>query len=81
MFIQVPREQQQSSFFEIPNALVTISSQGVIGVHGWMSYDKSGASDFLFEIDPVVNPGAQQIGTVWNEPEFTFLCKTFYIET
>jgi hypothetical protein len=66
MFIQVPREQQQSSFFEIPNALVTISSQGVVGVHGWMNYDKTGANDFMFEIDPVTNPGAHQSGTFKN---------------
>jgi len=62
MFIQVPKEQQQSSFFEIPNVLVTISSQGVVGVHGWMNYDKSGANDFTFEIDPISNPGSLQTG-------------------
>jgi WD40 repeat protein len=57
----VPRQQTQSSFFGVPNTLISISSQGVLGAHCWMPYDRSGATDFTFEIDPSLNgmaPGA-----------------------
>jgi hypothetical protein len=54
-FFQVPRHQNQSSFFGVPNSLITISGQGLLGTHGWLPFDRSGTTDFSFEMDPTLN--------------------------
>lgn len=54
----MPRQQNQSSFFGAPNTLVTISSHGLLGTHGWIPFDRSGHTDFSFEMDPTLNGSA-----------------------
>ena len=54
----MPRQQNQSSFFGAPNTLVTISSHGLLATHGWIPFDRSGHTDFSFEMDPTLNGSA-----------------------
>lgn len=58
VFIQHPTSQTKSLLqYGTADALVTISSDGTIGHHNWLPYDRSTANYFYFEKDPsMANP-------------------------
>jgi len=54
-FISIPKNQIRSFMQQgIPDTLVTISVNGVVGNHGWQPYDKSLSNFFTFERDPTL---------------------------
>uniref|UniRef100_A0A674B7R4 Neurobeachin-like protein 2 n=1 Tax=Salmo trutta TaxID=8032 RepID=A0A674B7R4_SALTR len=57
----VPRNQNRSFIIQGSDVLVTVSSNGLIGTHSWLPYDKSIANYFTFTKDPTVaNPKTQR---------------------
>uniref|UniRef100_A0A7N5ZWP4 Neurobeachin-like protein 2 n=1 Tax=Anabas testudineus TaxID=64144 RepID=A0A7N5ZWP4_ANATE len=56
----VPRNQNHS-FIQGSDILVTVSSNGLIGTHSWLPYDKNIANYFTFTKDPTMtNPKTQR---------------------
>ncbi|XP_066264160.1 neurobeachin-like protein 1 isoform X5 [Branchiostoma lanceolatum] len=54
--ISVPRSQARSFIHHgMPDAMVTISERGVVGIHGWLPYDKNISNYFTFEKDPTIS--------------------------
>ncbi|XP_041842953.1 neurobeachin-like protein 2 isoform X1 [Melanotaenia boesemani] len=57
----VPKNQNRSFIIQGSDILVTISSNGLIGTHSWLPYDKSIANYFTFVKDPTItNPKTQR---------------------
>uniref|UniRef100_A0A4W5RKL2 Neurobeachin-like protein 2 n=2 Tax=Hucho hucho TaxID=62062 RepID=A0A4W5RKL2_9TELE len=57
----VPRNQNRSFIIQGSDVLVTVSSNGLIGTHSWLPYDKNIANYFTFTKDPTVaNPKTQR---------------------
>ncbi|KAJ8004840.1 hypothetical protein DPEC_G00140480 [Dallia pectoralis] len=57
----VPRNQNHSFIIQGSDVLVTVSSNGLIGTHSWLPYDKNIANYFTFTKDPnVANPKTQR---------------------
>ncbi|XP_075884079.1 neurobeachin-like protein 2 isoform X3 [Nelusetta ayraudi] len=57
----VPKNQTRSFIIQGSDILVTVSSNGLIGTHSWLPYDKSIANYFTFTKDPsVTNPKTQR---------------------
>lgn len=55
-YICVPRNQTRSIIQHgMPDTMVTVSTDGVLGTHGWLPYDKSISNYFTFERDPSVS--------------------------
>ncbi|XP_014667639.1 PREDICTED: neurobeachin-like protein 1 [Priapulus caudatus] len=52
IYVDVPKNQARSFIQHgMPDAMVTITDLGVVGVHGWLPYDKSISNYFTFEKD------------------------------
>ncbi|XP_069552207.1 neurobeachin-like protein 2 isoform X1 [Brachyistius frenatus] len=57
----VPKNQNHSFIIQGSDILVTVSSNGLIGTHSWLSYDKNIANYFTFTKDPTMsNPKTQR---------------------
>ncbi|KAF7669441.1 hypothetical protein LDENG_00186230 [Lucifuga dentata] len=57
----VPKNQNRSFIIQGSDILVTVSSNGLIGTHSWLPYDKSIANYFTFAKDPTMtNPKTQR---------------------
>ncbi|XP_076823781.1 neurobeachin-like protein 1 isoform X1 [Clavelina lepadiformis] len=55
VYVTVPRNQSHSFMQSgMPDSMVTVSERGVIGLHGWLPYDRSITNYFTFEKDPSV---------------------------
>nr|CAB3264213.1 neurobeachin-like protein 1 [Phallusia mammillata] len=56
VYVSVPRSQSHSFIQSgMPDAMVTVSEGSVIGLHGWLPYDRSITNYFTFEKDPAVD--------------------------
>ncbi|XP_060579246.1 neurobeachin-like protein 1, partial [Ruditapes philippinarum] len=56
VYIAVPRSQPRSIIQHgMLDTMVTISSEGILGTHGWLPYDKSITNYFTFDKDPSVS--------------------------
>ncbi|XP_013384976.1 neurobeachin-like protein 1 [Lingula anatina] len=52
IFVSVPRNQARSFIQHgTPDKMVTVSEQGILGLHEWLPYDKSISNYFTFEKD------------------------------
>uniref|UniRef100_A0A672Z4Y8 Neurobeachin-like protein 2 n=1 Tax=Sphaeramia orbicularis TaxID=375764 RepID=A0A672Z4Y8_9TELE len=51
----VPKNQNRSFIIQGSDILVTVSSNGLIGTHSWLPYDKNIANYFTFTKDPTMN--------------------------
>lgn len=57
----VPKSQTHSFIIQGSDILVTVSSNGLIGTHSWLPYDKNIANYFTFTKDPTLtNPKTQR---------------------
>ncbi|XP_074539600.1 neurobeachin-like protein 2 isoform X1 [Halichoeres trimaculatus] len=57
----VPKNQNRSFIIQGSDILVTVSSNGLIGTHSWLPYDKNIANYFTFTKDPTItNPKTQR---------------------
>nr|XP_020468355.1 neurobeachin-like protein 2 [Monopterus albus] len=57
----VPKSQARSFIIQGSDILVTVSSNGLIGTHSWLPYDKKIANYFTFTKDPTMtNPKTQR---------------------
>ncbi|XP_030605793.1 neurobeachin-like protein 2 isoform X4 [Archocentrus centrarchus] len=57
----VPKTQTRSFITQGSDILVTVSSNGLIGTHSWLPYDKNIANYFTFSKDPTMtNPKTQR---------------------
>ncbi|XP_049440391.1 neurobeachin-like protein 2 isoform X2 [Epinephelus fuscoguttatus] len=57
----VPKSQNRSFIIQGSDILVTVSSNGLIGTHSWLPYDKNIANYFTFTKDPnMTNPKTQR---------------------
>ncbi|XP_056300146.1 neurobeachin-like protein 2 isoform X3 [Pseudoliparis swirei] len=57
----VPKSQNRSFITQGSDILVTVSSNGLIGTHSWLAYDKKIANYFTFTKDPTMtNPKTQR---------------------
>ncbi|XP_011603991.2 neurobeachin-like protein 2 isoform X2 [Takifugu rubripes] len=57
----VPKNQTRSFIIQGSDILVTVSSNGLIGTHSWLPYDKNIANYFMFTKDPTMsNPKMQR---------------------
>nr|XP_057940403.1 neurobeachin-like protein 2 isoform X3 [Doryrhamphus excisus] len=57
----VPKNQNRSFIIHGSDMLVTVSSNGLIGTHSWLPYDKNIANYFTFTKDPAItNPKTQR---------------------
>uniref|UniRef100_A0A665UCL4 Neurobeachin-like protein 2 n=1 Tax=Echeneis naucrates TaxID=173247 RepID=A0A665UCL4_ECHNA len=57
----VPKNQNRSFIIQGSDMLVTVSSNGLIGTHSWLPYDKNIANYFTFTKDPTItNPKTQR---------------------
>ncbi|XP_078109197.1 neurobeachin-like protein 2 isoform X2 [Sander vitreus] len=57
----VPKSQNRSFIIQGSDMLVTVSSNGLIGTHSWLPYDKNIANYFTFTKDPTMtNPKTQR---------------------
>uniref|UniRef100_A0A3P8V3W9 Neurobeachin-like protein 2 n=1 Tax=Cynoglossus semilaevis TaxID=244447 RepID=A0A3P8V3W9_CYNSE len=57
----VPKNQNRSFIIQGSDILVTVSSNGLIGTHSWLPYDKNIANYFTFTKDPTMtNPKMQR---------------------
>uniref|UniRef100_A0A671WSY8 Neurobeachin-like protein 2 n=1 Tax=Sparus aurata TaxID=8175 RepID=A0A671WSY8_SPAAU len=57
----VPKNQNRSFIIQGSDMLVTVSSNGLIGTHSWLPYDKNIANYFTFTKDPTMtNPKTQR---------------------
>ncbi|XP_061771757.1 neurobeachin-like protein 2 isoform X2 [Nerophis ophidion] len=57
----VPKNQNRSFIIQGSDILVTVSSNGLIGTHSWLPYDKNIANYFTFTKDPAItNPKTQR---------------------
>ncbi|XP_077997957.1 neurobeachin-like protein 1 isoform X2 [Glandiceps talaboti] len=55
VYVQVPKSQARSFIDHgMPDNMITISERGVLGVHGWLPYDKIISNYFTFERDPTL---------------------------
>ncbi|XP_058503253.1 neurobeachin-like protein 2 isoform X2 [Solea solea] len=60
----VPKSQNRSFIIQGSDILVTVSSNGLIGTHSWLPYDKNIANYFTFTKDPTMtNPKTQRFLT------------------
>lgn len=51
----VPKNKNHSFIIQGSDTLVTVSSNGLIGTHSWLPYDKNIANYFTFTKDPTMN--------------------------
>ncbi|XP_022621350.1 neurobeachin-like protein 2 isoform X1 [Seriola dumerili] len=57
----VPKSQNRSFIIQGSDIMVTVSSNGLIGTHSWLPYDKNIANYFTFAKDPTItNPKTQR---------------------
>uniref|UniRef100_A0A3B3CRJ3 Neurobeachin-like protein 2 n=1 Tax=Oryzias melastigma TaxID=30732 RepID=A0A3B3CRJ3_ORYME len=56
----VPKSQNRSSIIQGSNTLVSVSSNGLIGTHSWLPYDKNIANYFTFNKDPTTTNPTQR---------------------
>ncbi|XP_044063308.1 neurobeachin-like protein 2 isoform X3 [Siniperca chuatsi] len=57
----VPKNQNRSFIIQGADVLVTVNSNGLIGTHSWLPYDKNIANYFTFTKDPTMtNPKTQR---------------------
>ncbi|XP_045900213.1 neurobeachin-like protein 2 isoform X3 [Micropterus dolomieu] len=57
----VPKSQNRSFIIQGSDMLVTVNSNGLIGTHSWLPYDKNIANYFTFTKDPTMtNPKTQR---------------------
>ncbi|XP_059178496.1 neurobeachin-like protein 1 [Physella acuta] len=55
VFVNVPKSQSRSILQQgMPDSLVTITEDGIIGVHGWLPFDKSIPNFYTFDKDPTM---------------------------
>lgn len=53
VYISVPRIQTRSIIQHgMPDSMITITEDRIVGIHGWLCYDKSISNYFTFERDP-----------------------------
>lgn len=53
VYISVPRIQTRSIIQHgMPDSMITITEDRILGIHGWLCYDKSISNYFTFERDP-----------------------------
>ncbi|XP_033101707.1 neurobeachin-like protein 1 [Anneissia japonica] len=53
VYVNVPRSQARSFIHHgMPDNIITVSERGIMGVHGWLPYDKYVAYFFTFDRDP-----------------------------
>ncbi|GAB1600529.1 neurobeachin-like protein 1 isoform X2 [Argonauta hians] len=53
VYISVPRIQTRSIIQHgMPDSMITLTEDRILGVHGWLCYDKSISNYFTFEKDP-----------------------------
>ncbi|XP_074640856.1 neurobeachin-like protein 1 isoform X2 [Tubulanus polymorphus] len=59
-YVCVPRNQVHS-FIQagMPDSMITVSDDGILGIHGWLPYDKSISNYFTFERDPSLLTGSK----------------------
>uniref|UniRef100_A0A8C9XVM0 Neurobeachin-like protein 2 n=1 Tax=Sander lucioperca TaxID=283035 RepID=A0A8C9XVM0_SANLU len=56
----VPKSQNRSFIIQGSDILVTVSSNGLIGTHSWLPYDKNIANYFTFTKDPTMTNSKTQ---------------------
>ncbi|KAK0040263.1 neurobeachin-like protein 1, partial [Biomphalaria pfeifferi] len=55
VYVTVPKSQSRSILQQgMPDSLVTITEEGIIGVHGWLPFDKSIPNFYTFDKDPTM---------------------------
>ncbi|XP_041374666.1 neurobeachin-like protein 1 [Gigantopelta aegis] len=53
VFVHVPRSQFKSIVqYGTPDSMITVTENGIVGVHGWLPFDKSISNYYTFEKDP-----------------------------
>ncbi|XP_012936084.1 neurobeachin-like protein 1 [Aplysia californica] len=52
VYVNIPRSQPRSILQQgMPDSLISVTEDGVIGIHGWLSYDKSIPNFYTFDKD------------------------------
>ncbi|XP_025103761.1 neurobeachin-like protein 1 isoform X2 [Pomacea canaliculata] len=55
VFVNVPRNQTRSILQKgMPDSMITVTEDGIIGVHGWLPFDKNIINYYTFEKDATV---------------------------
>ncbi|XP_006816022.1 neurobeachin-like protein 1 [Saccoglossus kowalevskii] len=55
VYVQVPKSQSRSFIDHgMPDNMITLSERGILGIHGWLPYDKIISNYFTFERDPTL---------------------------
>ncbi|KAK3721190.1 hypothetical protein RRG08_044202 [Elysia crispata] len=53
VFVNVPRSQSRSILQQgMPDSLISLTQEGILGVHGWLPFDKSIPNFYTFDKDP-----------------------------
>ncbi|CAH1788242.1 unnamed protein product [Owenia fusiformis] len=80
-YVTIPRSQARSFIQHgMPDAMVSVSNEGVVGIHGWLPYDKSISNYFTFERDPsmVTNRAKRKLAGPF-APGMTITSKLFVV--
>ncbi|CAF1245717.1 unnamed protein product [Adineta ricciae] len=65
IFISIPKNQTRSFINQgIPDVLISINNQGVIGNNGWHPYDKTSNNFFTFDRDPTLQTQKNRLTTI-----------------
>ncbi|ESO94157.1 hypothetical protein LOTGIDRAFT_232423 [Lottia gigantea] len=55
VYVNVPRNQARSIIQHgTPDSMITVTENGIIGIHGWLPYDKSVPNYYTFDKDPTL---------------------------
>ncbi|KAH9489603.1 Neurobeachin-like protein 1 [Bulinus truncatus] len=55
VYVTVPKSQSRSILQQgMPDSLITVTQEGIIGVHGWLPFDKSIPNFYTFDKDPTM---------------------------
>ncbi|RUS76849.1 hypothetical protein EGW08_015382, partial [Elysia chlorotica] len=53
VFVNVPKSQSRSILQQgMPDSLISLTQEGILGVHGWLPFDKSIPNFYTFDKDP-----------------------------
>ncbi|XP_067686159.1 neurobeachin-like protein 1 [Haliotis asinina] len=53
VYVNIPRSQFRSIIQHgMPDSMITVTENGIIGIHGWLPFDKSISNYYTFEKDP-----------------------------
>uniref|UniRef100_A0A3B4ADB3 Neurobeachin-like protein 2 n=1 Tax=Periophthalmus magnuspinnatus TaxID=409849 RepID=A0A3B4ADB3_9GOBI len=63
VYAVVPKNQNHSFIIQGSDTLVTVSSNGLIGTHSWLPFDKNIANYFTFTKDPTISNPMQRFLT------------------